>query len=185
MCPNGSSFKSLAVNEKNNRFVCIGKVETRKRQFEAWAQSESTDMKIDFIGPVADFRVNSLLAKSNQAKSSFVGPKNRQELEEILEGYSALILPSLGEADALVLYEAQLAGLPVFVTSRGVGAQNLSLEWIKIIPLEFNFEELVVQLASITATQRQIQNYAEMNYSWEMRHQPLIELLGKITHERN
>ena len=185
VCPNGSSFSSLKAKEKQNRFVCIGKVETRKRQYEAWIQSESTEMKIDFIGPIADTRVRKLLAESDDTQSRFIGPKNRQQISEVIEGYTALILPSLGEADALVLYEAQLAGLPVFVTSRGVGAQDLSLAWIKIIPPDFNFDALVLQLASIEATQSEIQNYAKINYSWDVRHQPILELLQKITNERD
>jgi len=185
VCPNGSSFGSFRVQEKNNRFVCIGKVENRKRQYEAWIQSESTDTKIDFIGPVADLRVRKLLVKNEDAQSRFIGPKSRQEVSEVLEGYKALILPSLGEADALVLYEAQLAGIPVFVTSKGVGAQDISLEWIKIIPIDFNFEELVSQLSSIAATQSDIQNYAKINYSWDVRHHPVLELLKKIANDRD
>ena len=183
--PNGSSFNSVKVTKKNNRFVCVGKIETRKRQFETWMESEVAKEGIEFIGPIVDLRVVNLLAQVDCPQNVFIGPRSRDELSEILEGYSALILPSLGEADALVLYEAQLAGLPIFVTLRGVGAQDLSLEWINVIPLSFKFEDLVMKLASIKSTQKQIQNFARLNYSWDVRHQPVLELLRKVTHERN
>lgn len=179
--PNGSDFMPAKNLPTSRKFVCVGKVESRKRQYEVWNDSVRESLEIDFIGPISDTRVENAISQKRLGHSSFLGPMTRKELSEVLSRYRALILPSIGEADALVLYEAQLAGLPVFVTENGLGAQDLSLRWIRIIPFEFKIEDLEKTLDTRDYTSLEIALFAESNYRWSVRHEPVLSLLRKIT----
>jgi len=181
--PNGSEFMPVKNLPSNGKFVCVGKIESRKRQYETWKDSVREKIGIDFIGPISDDRVESLISQKKSSYSCFLGAMTRKDLSEVLSKYRALILPSLGEADALVLYEAQLAGLPVFVTKSGYGAQDLGLSWIKLIPTNFEFSALVEALDSIDCTSSQIAQFAETNYRWSLRHEPVLYLMERLIND--
>ena len=177
LSPNGTTFKPSLNPKKNRKFLCIGKVEVRKRQYEIYQRFSREGIPIDFIGPIADERVVKLLKTERVAGESFPGPLSREELENRICAYEALILFSEGEGDALVLYEAQMAGLPIFVTKEALGSQDPSLPWVKIVEQNVSPSKLLKILSEIPNSQNDIMNYAKANYSWEKRNLSINTLI--------
>ena len=99
---------------------------------------------------------------------------------EELRNYKALILQSQGEADALVLYEAQMAGLPILVTKEGIGAQDISLPWINLIDDASSPTEIEGIVDSIHNTPDEIAAYARANYSWTIKKAALIAEMQRL-----
>jgi len=178
---NGSSFDPIVRKTLQSNILCIGKVEVRKRQFELWQELHDSSVKLIFAGPIVDERVISRLKAFPELKEIFVGPMSRVDLAQQLQNFRAIILPSNGEADALVLYEAQLAGLEVLVTLSGKGAQDSDLEWIHIISENPTEEEIKLILSSSKSDPREISEYARKNYRWSTRNKELVVLLTKIS----
>jgi hypothetical protein len=83
------------------RYICVGKIEARKRQ--AYLQSVSNE--IDFYGPVADSRFI--------ADQSYKGSIENDEVIKVMSTYAGLVLVSISELHALVTIEAKFAGLPL------------------------------------------------------------------------
>lgn len=176
--PNGSAFKSHCRHQGElEKMICLGKVERRKKQFELWKSLKTSDLKVTFAGPIVDERVKHEIEKDPSLSNIFIGPITRENLITELGKYTALILISDGEADALVLYEAQLAGLPVLVTERSLGSQNPKLEWIRTISEYPTSGEIHSALSSITSCPMDITNYALENYNWSVRNKKLVSLL--------
>lgn len=186
--PNGSSFEPVTGRDSLAPLVCVGKVESRKLQFELWKVFQSSERKIIFIGPITDTRVMKALKTNKDNKNFFVGPKSRDYLAQNMHKFSGLILLSLGKEDALVLYEAQLVGLPVFVTKNGLGSQNVNLNWINLIPQNPEPAQIELIPSNLNTSTSEIYKYARQYYSWSVRSQPLLkELLfqAKFFKEKN
>ena len=145
---NGTAFVSKPLLKKSDVIVMVGKVEARKRQYELWQYAMNNKINIHFIGPIADSRVLKHLKRDRDLEQYFKGPKNRIELSNELPQYKALALLSEGEADALVLYEAQCAGLEIIINKASLGDQDLGLPWIHIAD---NFDELKEIINKISA----------------------------------
>ena len=177
LAPNGSSFNPKIKFEKNRKVIYLGKVEERKKQFECWKALQNSGFEIEFIGPIEDKRVISEIKKSSLINKIFVGPVNRSYLVEELSKYQALLLLSEGEADALVLYEAQLAGLPVITNSQSLGGQDPKLPWIKVVSKVEQIQDAIIELESAGFDKNDITTYSQNNYNWESRLKPIIELV--------
>lgn len=177
VCPNGSSFHAEPVETHNHELICVGKVEPRKKQYELFEAFSASNRGIKFVGEIVDERVQGLFRTSSVAKDSFVGAWTRARLAELLPGFEALILISSGEADALVLYEAQIAGLPILVTPRALGSQDSSLDWIQVIPDNPSREDIEVALSRVRSNHVTISEYAYKNYSWDKRNSNLLNLI--------
>jgi hypothetical protein len=176
--PNGSAFEShCKLSAEFNRMICLGKIERRKKQFELWESLKSSDLKITFAGPIVDERVLREIEKDSSLANTFIGPVSRENLITELGKYTSLILISDGEADALVLYEAQLAGLPILVTERSLGSQNPELDWIRVISESPKAEEIKLALNAVISIPMNITNYALENYNWTVRNRKLLSLL--------
>ncbi len=176
--PNGSAFESICDRPREiNKIICLGKVEKRKKQFELWESLKASRIEITFAGPIVDERVNGEIAKDSSLAQTFVGPISRKKLFSELGKYTSLILISDGEADALVLYEAQLAGLPVLVTQRSLGSQNPELDWIRVISESPTAEEINLALSAVVSKAEKITQYALENYNWAVRNEKLVSLL--------
>jgi glycosyltransferase involved in cell wall biosynthesis len=109
-----------------------------------------------------------------------LGERSRSELRTEFKNYKALLLLSLGEADALVLYEAQMAGLPVFVTEEGAGAQDFELSWINFMNKDTTPETIESQTNAIKVPPEKIAEYATNNYSWAKKNAPLIAEMWRL-----
>jgi hypothetical protein len=187
--PNGSaisqsnhlskSSRKVSINQKRI-LICLGKVEERKKQYELYQITKDSNIDIHFFGPIVDKRVIDLIAIDKNASLSFKGSIARSDLQNKFQNYQALIHFSHAEADALVLYEAQLMGLPIIISEYSVGAQNLELPWIKILPEDFTASELNSILESINTSPQVIFSHAQQNYLWEKRMSGLIDCLSKI-----
>ena len=187
--PNGSavnqsnhlskSSRKLSINQRRI-LICLGKVEERKRQYELYQITKDSSIDVHFFGPIVDKRVLDLIAIDKKASLLFKGSIARSDLQNKFQNYQALIHFSDAEADALVLYEAQLMGLPIIISKNSVGAQNLELPWIKILPEDFSASELDSILESINTSPQVILTHAHLNYRWEKRMIPLIESFSKI-----
>ena len=179
--PNGSSFAPKTGRDPNAPLVCVGKIEKRKYQYELWNSLRNTSLRIVFIGPIVDDRITTLIKKNKASKNYFIGAKDREYLSENLQNFSGLILSSLGEADALVLYEAQLAGLPIFVSEKGLGSQNRNLDWVKVIPKHIDVRKIEKILSKYNIPADTVSAFARYHYSWEVRSKPLLkELLSQV-----
>ena len=180
LSPNGSSFQPVLELSKIDLFLCVGKVEARKRQFELYKEFKAADRLIHFIGNIEDPRVKKELEIDSGAARYFIGPMTRSELAAQISKYKALVLISDGEGDALVLYEAQLAGLPILVSKSALGSQNLSLDWVRVISKNFSIQELDEAYSDVRSNSKEIVNYAQENYNWEVRNQPLLDYCRTI-----
>lgn len=176
--PNGSAFESNCDQPGViNKIICLGKVEKRKKQFELWESLKTSNIGITFAGPIVDERVKGEIVKNPSLTHTFIGPISRENLSSELGQYTALILISDGEADALVLYEAQLAGLPVLVTQRSLGSQNPELDWIRVISESPSADEINLALSAVISKAGSITRYALENYNWAVRNKKLVSLL--------
>ena len=176
--PNGSAFESHCdLPGYFNKIICLGKVEKRKKQYELWERLKTSDPEIIFAGPIVDERVKREMERDPTLTNTFIGPISRENLITELGKYTSLILISDGEADALVLYEAQLAGLPVLVTERSLGSQNPELDWIRVISESPTSEEIRSALSEVTSSPLNITKYALENYNWAVRNKELVNLL--------
>ena len=106
----------------NGRAICLGKIEPRKAQIRLIHIHE-----IDFIGPIHDRR----FPKDHQHHR---GSWTREQVERHLTDYSVLVLLSDGEAHALVICEALLAGLSVLVSEAASAHLSADLPFVQILP---------------------------------------------------
>jgi len=186
--PNGSSFNPVLGRDSKAPLVCVGKIETRKHQYELFKAFQSSKRKVVFIGPIVDERVLKRIKIDEEFREFFIGAKNREYLSKNLHKFSGLILPSSGEADALVLYEAQLTGLLFFVTKNGLGSQSIKLDWINVIEQNPKPDQIEAILNCYEISPAVVSSYARDNYSWSVRIKPLLQellLQAKSNRARN
>jgi len=109
--PNGVDAAAFRKTDSPTRkCLCLGEVCARKGQ-----GTIANVPDIDFVGPISlqDFSGN------------YLGEWSRDSVHQRLTEYESLVLPSLGEADPLVVKEALVCGLDVFLAS---AANKLSLD---------------------------------------------------------
>jgi len=180
---NGSEFNPKVGRNLSGPFIYLGKVEERKRQFEMFEKLVDSGVEVVFVGDIFDERVKSLIASDVKAKEYFPGAWDRITLSERLCEFRGLILISEGEADALVLYEAQMAGLPIFCNEKSIGAQNPELDWVNLINENFEPRDLLQLSKSVTSNPEVIAEYARTNYNWKNRNESLVNKLLDLVAE--
>lgn len=180
VCANGTSFTSDHTNGTGQGLICLGKVEPRKRQYELFLELRNSDINISFVGEIADERVAALLRGDPDLRKYFLGPWDRLEIALRMKNYDALILLSSGEADALVLYEAQISGLPILVSEGALGSQDQSIDWIKVLPNAPTEKDITAALKSVKSSHKEISEWAHANYTWENQIQRLLTLMKEI-----
>ena len=180
--PNGSNFSPATQRHPSGEVAVVGKVEIRKRQFEI-AQLDF-DSAVNFYGAIHDSRISQEFLKKLTQPHVFHGEVDRKRLAISLPSNSVLLHLSLAEADALVLYEAQLAGLAVVVTESSLGSQDRTLPWVYVMPDNWSFEEVkkAVDDARIYVrdNRTRIIAHAEANYRWQHQLKPLVSELKRI-----
>lgn len=123
--PNGANhtlFKYNLTPLFPDRSICLGKVETRKRQYIV--QSIES---LYFAGNNTDIKFNS-------QSSRYLGEWSKEYLYENLTNYGNLVLLSDGEADPLVVKEALICGLGVVISQCATANLDLSKSFITVIP---------------------------------------------------
>ena len=184
LSPNGTSL-SAQIKQQNfqKKFICLGKIEPRKKQYEIYKNLVDSDFDVDYFGQIEDLRVKLLISEDQQAATCFKGPISREKLNLILCDYVGLILVSDAEADPLVLYEAQIAGLPLVVSRNSAGSQDLNLPWIKTIENIDDLPNAMKDILSSNFNALTISNFARLNYNWELRMRNILIYLIKICSE--
>jgi len=184
LSPNGTSL-SAHIRKQNfqKKFICLGKIEPRKKQYEIYKKLVDSDFDVDYFGQIEDLRVKLLISEDQQAATCFKGPISREKLNLILCDYVGLILVSDAEADSLVLYEAQMAGLPLVISRNSVGSQDLNLPWIKTIEDIDDLPNAMEDVLSSNFNAITISNFARLNYNWELRMKNLLIYLVEICSE--
>ncbi len=175
---NGADCGTIKQNSSPDRdFIWLGKIEPRKRQIE-FALRINKSLDVDFVGPIREEDLDSLPIN---LRSQFLGPWSRLDIEHNLSRYKVLVLLSDGEADALVLYEAQAAGLSIIVSVESVGAQNLNLPWVHL------FDQKNVDAAWFSNILQQnselrpkILEHARLNLDWDKKFSLLDEEIRKF-----
>ncbi len=127
LTPNGAdsnAFKYSTTPKYPNRTICVGKIETRKRQSELQHNKD-----IWFAG-------NRYGVEFNYKSSNYLGEWTKPMLYENLTDYGNLVLLSDGEADPLVIKEALVAGLGIVTNKWSIANLDLSKPFITIIPQE-------------------------------------------------
>jgi glycosyltransferase involved in cell wall biosynthesis len=107
---NGASVDKIRYTDNPTKGVlCLGKIEDRKQQW-LLANLCRNRVDVDYVGPIAGTK---FVPDTTQV---YLGEWTREQVYQNLTDYSVLVLPSLGEAHALVIPEAIAAGLTVVVT---------------------------------------------------------------------
>lgn len=173
---NGTNFSpSISGNPPQNKYICVGKIEERKRQFDIYKTLVNHNIQVDFYGPIVDTRVIEKISIDINIRKSFKGPISRIELSRILPTYRALIHLSDAEADALVLYEAQVAGLPIVISPNSVGSQDASLPWIFVVNGMSDLSDALKKIEEFDQIQRvEISDYSRLHYQWAKRMKSLL-----------
>lgn len=170
LAPNGIETFNFTQHTQRKRIAYVGKIESRKRQIEI--ARKFPNLPIDFIGPFQDKEIqNGVQALPGAAR--FLGNKNEEWLRENLGSYEIGMLMSESEADALVLYEYQAAGLKVLASQGAIGSQNSALPWIRIASLS-NLEIQLIALRQDKTAPSEIADYSRKNYCWSDRIEPYI-----------
>lgn len=89
----------------NSKLVCVGNIEPRKRQW----QLQKLSCDIDFVGPVNDHRFD--------ITKNYLGELDNAQILPLVKEYDALILMSEADLMPLVVIEALMVGVPVFLSS--------------------------------------------------------------------
>lgn len=164
MIPNGANEDVFKYNSQcllPNRSIYLGKIEPRKRQVH-YQSIES----IDFVGNCIDSRFN--LHSKN-----YLGEWNKNKLYAHLTDYANLILLSDGEAHALVITEALMAGLGVVVSEYAAANLDRTKPFITVIPNNklddiHYINHKIQENRAISITMRdEIRNYGLNNFSWK------------------
>jgi len=135
--PNGADetlFRYTTTPKYPERSIVVGKIEARKGQFrlininDVWFAGNKYDSAFDYTNP------------------RYLGEWNKSTLYDSLTDYGNLILLSDGEADALVIKEAFVAGLGIVISEWATANLDLSKPFITVIPSEkLNDSDYVAQ----------------------------------------
>ncbi len=167
-------------SEGNGRALCLGKIESRKKQSTVAALvNRSRSVYCDFIGPIVD---NDFKVDGNYTR--YLGTWTREQVHSQLSDYSCLVLASDGEAHPLVVLEAMAAGLSVVVTRSAAANLDRTKPWIKILDRcdEALIEGMAAACRENAAHREEIRQYAVTNFDW---HTVLANYANLIQEARN
>ena len=119
-----SNVEPLRNNEKNFKILFIGSVTDRKKPHlivEAMNNFNSKDIKLYVVGPTPNENYLSRLKKLVQEydladQVSFTGSIDRKSVMDHYADTNLMILPSVSEGLARVIFESQVTACPVLVT---------------------------------------------------------------------
>lgn len=174
---NGTNTSAFEVCPNPHKMaVCVGKIEPRKQQSKL-VKMLGPYLPIDFVGPIVDnsFYPNGL--------ARYLGTWTREELYQNLTDYKVLVLPSLGEAAALVIPEAMAAGCSIVCTEVSTANLDESTPGIYVVQDHFGPEiyTAIKQAATENVFKRAaIRNYAEQHFSWANITTKYEEIIQKI-----
>ena len=171
---------SAIVNHDKFNILFIGSVTDRKKPhmiIEAINSLQDENIKLSIVGPTPNEKyleeLKELIVKRNlSSQISLIGSVDRDKVKEFYKNSSLMVLPSISEGLARVIFESQVALCPVLVTDApGMGdividgqtgymfeSNNLESLSEKIAYIKDNYEE-------VTAIAKNAKNFILTNYS--------------------
>jgi glycosyltransferase involved in cell wall biosynthesis len=174
---NGANVKQFNfASTGNGKAICVGKIETRKRQTQVANVSENK-CQIDFVGPVTDNNFKD----NNTCKN--IGVWNKDQLYGNLTDYSCLVLMSNGEAAPLVVMEALAAGLSLVVS--GTSSANLPaspfISVVKDEDIDDNLPDIInTQIHNNNRWRKQIRQLALDYFDWDVIAKEYITIIEQF-----
>ena len=171
---------SAIVNHDNFNILFIGSVTDRKKPhmiIDAINSLQDQNINLSIVGPTPNEKyleeLKELIVKRNlSSQISLIGSVDRDKVKEFYKNSSLMVLPSISEGLARVIFESQVASCPVLVTDApGMGdividgqtgymfeSNNLESLSEKIAYIKDNYEE-------VTAIAKNAKNFILTNYS--------------------
>ena len=189
---NFKDFENVKANlNTDNKFniLFIGSVTDRKKPhmiIEAIQKINDESCHLSIVGPTPNekyfLELKNLIDKSGlQNQVSFTGVVDRESVKEYYSTSNLMILPSISEGLARVIFESQVASCPVLVTDApGMGdividgqtgyvfeSNNIDSLIAKIIYIKNNYEE--VSLVAKNAKEFILSNFSEDNFKFSFK----------------
>ncbi len=189
---NFKDFENVKANlNSDNKFniLFIGSVTDRKKPhmiIEAIQKINDESCHLSIVGPTPNekyfLELKNLIDKSGlQNQVSFTGVVDRESVKEYYSTSNLMILPSISEGLARVIFESQVASCPVLVTDApGMGdividgqtgyvfeSNNIDSLIAKIIYIKNNYEE--VSLVAKNAKEFILSNFSEDNFKFSFK----------------
>jgi glycosyltransferase involved in cell wall biosynthesis len=180
---NGSRTKDFKFSSNPTKdAVCLGKIETRKRQSDLSNVCENKCI-IDFIGPLADHTFK----ENNTCK--YVGVWTKEDLYTNLTNYKCLILLSNGEAAPLAVTEALAAGLSIVVSETAAGNLDRNLPFIYVIPNGSLNESVISVIQKAIGDNNKyradIRKYAVDHFDWSVICDEYLDIVREFINENS
>lgn len=176
--PNGVEISKIkfSTDPGSGKAICLGRIQPRKQQAKLSQLINSNGLfHCDFVGPISDPKFTW-----NNRNTHYLGQWNRSQVHDNLTNYSCLLLPSSGEAHALVVLEALAAGLSIVVTPEASANLNTSLPFVNVEKLSEHYIKIASQACRDNVKyRRQIRNYAELNFDWKIIAEKYVQILQK------
>ena len=171
---------STIANHDKFNILFIGSVTDRKKPhmiIDAINSLQDQNINLSIVGPTPNEKyleeLKELIVKRNlSSQISLIGSVDREKVKEFYKNSSVMILPSISEGLARVIFESQVASCPVLVTDApGMGdividgqtgymfeSNNLESLSEKIAYIKDNYGE-------VTAIAKNAKNFILTNYS--------------------
>ena len=153
-------YKNVVPTREDNqiyKILFIGSVTDRKKPhmvIEALPKLNNKNVEFHIVGPTPNQqyleRINNLIDEHNLEDKVFIhGIKNRDEVVEFYKTSNLMILPSVSEGLARVIFESQVTSCPVLVTD-APGMQDIVIDGQTGFVFESNnLESLVLKMNEV------------------------------------
>lgn len=176
---NGARTSKFRYNQNPSKdSICLGKIETRKRQADL-SKICSGKCTIDFVGPLVDknFKDNNTCKR--------IGTWSKPDLYNNLTEYKCLILLSDGEAAPLVVPEALSAGLSLVISETAAANLDKTLPFIHIVNIDStnNISEIINKAVFENHVYRNtIRDYAVKNFDWSVICNEYLQIINEFNY---
>ena len=180
---------SAIVNHDKFNILFIGSVTDRKKPhmiIDAINSLQDKNINLSIVGPTPNEKyleeLKELIVKRNlSSQISLIGSVDRDKVKEFYKNSSLMVLPSISEGLARVIFESQVASCPVLVTDApgmsdividgqtGYMFESNNLESLseKIAYIKDNYEE--VSAIAKNAKNFILTNYSEDNFKFSFK----------------
>ena len=188
------------VPKNNARFLFIGRLVDWKRLdfvLHALAQIPNAVLEVIGDGPMRPAWMALTESLGVASRVQWLGWKPQPECAQILEGATALLLPSIYECGGAVVLEAMACGAPVIATAWGGPAEYLNSQCGILIPvtdrstpeqITAGFVEAMRKLASVPALGLQLGSAGRARvqqlYDWDTKIDRILKIYEQALHEK-